>query len=475
MRCRLLAVLGCLLVLALSAPAARATNGLQLGFSADPVLTQGAAASQAVWIGRAIAEGAGLVRVNVVWSSVSPPQRPRGFAPANPASPGYAWAPIDSAVRTLSARGLQVLMNINEAPRWAEGPDRPPGVRPGTWRPDPAQFASFATAAARRYDGRFPDPLHPGAFLPRVGYWQAWNEPNLDDYLSPQWTRTRQGWTPASPIIFRRLLNAFYSAVKAVARSNFVVMGGTAPYGDAPGGHRMQPVAFDRALFCLRGAVGLTPVSCPDPPHLDAVSHHPYATGGPLQPAYNPDDAAVPDLHKIARVLLAAERNGHVLPRGPKRLWVTEISWDSSPPDPAGVPIVEQAHWLEQALYVLWRQGVDTVLWLQIVDSPPIPSYATSYQAGLYYLSGRPKPAAQAFRFPFVTRRLDRGHVYAWGRAPQAGEVMIEVRHGRHWVVVRRLAAGAEQVFQSTLGIRGSAVLRARLGSQTSITWGQQP
>jgi hypothetical protein len=234
----------------------------------------------------------------------------------------------------------------------------------------------------------------------------------------------------------------------------------------------MQPVAFDRTLFCLSGK-GLSPTECPDPPHLDALSHHPYATGGPLQHAFYPDDAAVPDIYKIARVLHAAERTGRVLPRGPKRLWVTEISWDSSPPDPEGVPINQQARWLEQSLYVLWRQNVDTVLWLQIVDSPPVPSYATTYQAGLYYLNGRATPAAQAFRFPFVTRRLDSGRVQAWGRAPEAGQLQIEVLRSHHWVSVRSLRVGSRQVFLSTLAVRGAATLRAVVGGQTSLTWSQ--
>jgi hypothetical protein len=82
--------------------------------------------------------------------------------------------------------------------------------------------------AAVRYDGRFPDPLKPGAFLPRVRYWQPWNEPNLSYYLSPQWTRTGGRWAPASAGIYRGLLNAFYAAVKRVSSSNFVVTAGTA-------------------------------------------------------------------------------------------------------------------------------------------------------------------------------------------------------------------------------------------------------
>ena len=473
MRLRLLVVLVVLLGLGATAGEARAL-GLTLGFSSDPALTGSTPAATGLWIPRAVQEGATMVRVNVTWSEVAPIDRPSSFNPADPASPGYDWSAVDASVRNLTSQGLQVVLTILSAPAWAEGPGAPSDVEPGTWRPNAAQFANFATAAALRYDGRFPDPLHPGAFLPRVRYWQPWNEPNLAIYLSPQWTRVGSGWAPASPTIYRQLLNAFYRAVKRVSPSNFVVTAGTAPYGDPPGGQRMPPVEFDRDLFCLRDDADLTPVSCPDPPHLDALSHHPYGIGGPLWHALNPDDAAVPDVYKIARVLHAAERVGHVLPAGPKQLWVTEISWNSWPPDPGGVPIVEQAHWLEQALYVLWRQGVDTVLWLQIVDAPPIPSYGSSYQSGLYYIGGAPKPAAQAFRFPFVTQRLNAMQIQAWGRSPAEGKVAIEQLRGTRWVLLRRLSAGDDQVFTTTLRVRGSATLRAQLGAQTSLPWTQR-
>ena len=72
-------------------------------------------------------------------------------------------------------------------------------------------------------------------------------------YLSPQWTRVASGWAPASPTIYRQLLNAFYRAVKRVSPSNFVVTAGTAPYGDrarwpadAPGRVRSRPVLSAR-------------------------------------------------------------------------------------------------------------------------------------------------------------------------------------------------------------------------------------
>jgi len=473
MRIRWLVVTCVSLLACALAPEAQATRGLTTGFAIDPALTDGSATANNVWIPRAVAEGAGMVRVDIHWDSVAPAHPPPGFVASDPASPGYNWTKTDAAVRELTAHGIKVLLTIWRAPTWAEAPSRPRSAPEGTWEPSSSQFAAFAMAAARRYDGTFPDPDNPGVFLPRVRYWQGWNEPNLSTYLNPQWRRAGGHWVAESPVMYRSLLNAFYAAVKGVSKSNFVVSAGTAPYGDPPGGQRIPPVAFDRTLFCLSGTQRLKPAKCPNPVHLDAVSHHPYAIGGPLWHAENADDAAVPDIYKIARVLRAAERFHRVLPRGHKQLWVTEISWDSDPPDPNGVPIAEQARWYEQAMYVLWRQGVSTVLWLQIVDSPPIPNYGSTYQAGIYYLNGQPKPSAVAFRFPFVTRRLNRGHVQAWGRAPQAGKLTIKEQRGGSWKVLKRLTMRSRQVFVATLSLRSKAVLEATAGSQTSLPWTQ--
>jgi hypothetical protein len=463
---------GVLLVCAGFTSAAQASSGLATGFFGDSVFSSNAT-TESLNLGHVVSEGASFVRVNVNWYGVAPAKRPKGFDPAKPTSPGYDWTAVDREIRAMHAHGLTVLLNIWGAPTWAEGPHKPRSARPGTWQPNSAALASFARAAALRYSGHFPDPLNPGASLPRVRDWQAWNEPNLNFYLAPQWKRVHGGYAPVAPVLFRAMTNAFYAAVKRVSGSNFVVLAGTAPYGDPPGGTRTQPVAFFRTLFCLSGAVRLTPVNCPNPVHFDALDHHPYAVGGPLQTALNVDDVAVPDIGKLTRVLRAAQRAGHVLPGGHKRLWVTEISWDSSPPDPQGVPIATQARWLEQSLYVLWRQGVDTVMWYQLVDSPPIPDFASTYQAGIYYLTGAAKPSATAFRFPFVTQRLDRGRIRAWGRAPVGGTAQLEILRSGHWTTLRQLAVGTRGIFQATLNVSGRAALRAQIGSQTSLSWSQ--
>lgn len=450
---------------------------LTLGFGGDPALTSGPP-SDAVWIARTLAEGAQMVRVNALWSEVAPATPPPGFNPANPGSPDYNWSALDAAVRDLTTHGLKVLITVGNAPTWAEGPDMPADERPGTWRPDPKQFAAFATAIARRYDGHYPDPENPGRDLPRVRFWQPWNEPNLDEYLSPQWTHERGGWVDTSPVIYRNLLNAFYTAVKRVSPSNFVVTAGTSPYGDLyptydpPGHERMPPVRFYRDLFCLRGPKALHPTSCPDPAHFDAMDHHIYSVYGPLWHAVNRDDVATPDMYKLADVLHAAERAGTVLPRGPKPLWVTEISYTSNPPVKYGVPLVKDGLWYEQSLYVLWRQGVDTVLLLQVRDAAP---RTGGPWGGLYFFDGQPKPAATAFLFPFVTQRIKGGRLQLWGRSPRTGTLRVERLHRGRWTVIDTFPVRMYQVFLRTTELPGTAMLRAQIGDETSLTWKQGP
>lgn len=462
-----------LLAFVVPAPAG-AQPTLTLGFSggADPFLATGDSTVDAPWIARAVSEGAKVIRVDVHWASIAPATRPAGFADSNPASRGYNWTRLDAAVRELSQAGLEPLLDVWSAPTWAEGPGIPRGFTPGAWRPSAPAFGAFASAIATRYSGAFPDPLRPGACLPRVALWEAWNEPNLSIYLGPQWLRTVSGWQAQSPVLYRNLANAFYAAVKAVNRSNLVLGGGTAPYGDAPGGQRMQPVTFVRAEFCLNA--DLRPLPCRSPIHINVLDHHPYGIGGPLWHALNADDVAVPDLYKLTAILRAAERARTVLPAGRRQVWVTEESWSTKPPNPHAVPIMTAARWLEQSFYVLWRQGVRTILWWQIADSPPIPNYADTYQAGVYFLDGHPKPGAVAFRFPFVTMRLDPGHVLAWGRAPARGVALLEVAGPHGWRVLDRLSVQPGGVFEARLALAGHADLRVQLGHETSLVWIQQ-
>jgi hypothetical protein len=246
--------------------------------------------------------------------------------------------------------------------------------------PNVKALGDFMTAAGRRYAGQ-------------VRAWQIWNEPNLSQHLAPQW---RNGKLFA-PVRYRQLLNASYDALKAVDPANVIVTAGTGPYGDPrPGGNRIMPVRFWRAVLCLDGA-RLKPRTCPEPASFDALAHHPYGVRGPRSHARNDDDVAVPDLARLRRVERAAVRARTVRPATRKQLWVTEVSWDSSPPDPDGVPAEQHAQWLSDAMSVLERQGVNVVTWFRLRDQPPVPNFGSTNQSGLYLLTGEPKPALQAF------------------------------------------------------------------------------
>ncbi len=410
--------------------------------------------------------GAEMVRMEATWSAIA---RLRPVEPANPADPAYDWSGLDRAVLATAAAGLDPLVIVLSAPHWAERSPRARSAPPHSWRPDPRALESFARAIATRYSGAFTDfRVGPGA-LPRVPAFQVWNEPNLTKYLSPQWVRRERGWRPEAPLVYRRLLNAFYRGVKATSPGALVVTAGTAPYGDLhPGERRMAPARFVRELLCLDSR--LRARGCPGPAEFDVLAHHPYSVGGPFRRARNRDDVSLPDIRaKLTSALRRAERLGTVGPSGRTHpVWVTEVSWDSRPPDPDGVPARVHAAWLATALYVLWRQGVDTVLWNMVRDAAPVPSYSVTPQSGVLLRDGRPKLAARAFRFPFVAIR--RGSkVMVWARSPSPGILVVERRSGRGWKTLLQAPVERGTVSTRLLGHTRS-LLRARVGAEVSLT-----
>jgi hypothetical protein len=425
-------------------------------FDAKPLVAD----DGATWRQDARDVGGTVIRISVYWSTVAPGGRPAGFAPADPADPAYRWTDLDRQVRELTGEGFDVLLTVLGAPNWAQGPDRPSTARNGTWKPDPDQLAAFLQAAATRYSGTYPDPLDATTMLPRIRRWQVWNEPNLARYLSPQW----ESGSTFAPGWFRRLLNAGYDAIKSVQPDATVVAGGLAPFGDPdPGGTRIPPVRFLRDVLCLNTRLDR---DCTATTSFDAFDHHPYGVASPTKKAIAADDAVVPDVYKLTQIVERAVKVGTAVPVGPKPAWVTEIAYDTNPPDPTGVSLAKQAAWLEQSMALLWNQGVRLMLWFSVVDQAPTPSYASTYQSGLYFLDGRAKPSATAFAFP-----LARVGSLVWTRAPANGAVVIERRQSKRWVVAARVNAQAGQVVQTRVTGAANIQLRARQGARTSLIW----
>ena len=177
------------------------------------------------------------------------------------------------------------------------------------------------------------------AGLPRVRYWEAWNEPNLFVNLLPQYdTPLSEPVTanskPLSGKHYRRLLNAFAASAHRVHRDNVVIGGNTAPFGRyGAGEHGVAPMVFMRQMLCMTRRNRPEP-GCHGRANLDVWSHHPYTEGGPTHKAESRDNVQLGDLPRMRRLLRAAIKAGHIRSRRQVRFWVTEFAWDTNPPDP---------------------------------------------------------------------------------------------------------------------------------------------
>ena len=123
---------------------------------------------QVIALRRIRASGATIVRLVVSWRDVAPVgvggNRPPRFDADDPGEPRYRWARVDQQVKRAKAARLEPLLDIINAPLWAQ-PLRPYDY--SSYKPIPDELAHFAMAAARRYSG-----VYHG--LPRVRYWQVW-------------------------------------------------------------------------------------------------------------------------------------------------------------------------------------------------------------------------------------------------------------------------------------------------------------
>jgi hypothetical protein len=477
----------CLLLCALvPAASASAKRGLVTGYSGTDQYQTASAADRAAWMDRTVQARGGLVRLSVGWAYAAPT---RPLDPTNPGSASYDFSSIDGPVRDAAARGLKVLLTVNVAPTWAEGAGRPASADPGVWKVNPSDLADFMQAVAARYSGNFAPVGQPP--LPAVDAIEVWNEPNSSDWIEPQF----EGKRAVSPDAYRQMLNASYKAIKQVNPRIQVVAAGTAPYGDPPGGpypggdQRVQPVQFWQQVLCVqpkkvkkKGKKGKKPAkkkyvrakNCSGQVSLDIFAHHAIDnTGrGPLASGPRSGDVSTPDLGRLVPIFRAAEKLGTAT-GGKHPVWVTEFWWDSKPPNPVGAPLLTQARWIEQSLYLFWKAGASLAINFQIGDSAARPDVHAGLQSGVYFADGRPKPSLTAVQFPFVTERLDASKLRAWGQSPEAGKLLIQRQQGSRWITVKKLQVGKDAIFDTTLRLRGKQQLRATVGGSTSVVWRQ--
>lgn len=392
--------------------------------------------------------GARFVRIQLYWAGAAPPAEPAHWDPSNPADPEYDWQAGDEAVHNALAAGLTPVLQVDGTPSWAQRCQAPSIFPAAICDPNPTDLAAFATAAAAHFSGRFAD-------VPAVKYWQALNEPNLSLFFFPQFETTG---TPLSPYLYRDLINAFYSGVKAAEPSDLVIAAGLGPI--AVPELTVGPLRFARLMLCMTGIEKPHPTQgdCGGGVHFDIFAIHPYTTGAPTHKG-GPDDVELGDLRKLQTLIAAADRAGRIKGRYRRTpLWVTEFSWDSKPPDPGGLPMKIETRWVAEALHTAWAAGVSHFFWYSLRDEARDRHrpFSETLQSGLYFRGAtlqkdRPKPYLSAFRFPFVA--YPGGTLQVWGRTPTSrpGRVAIQVKSGGGWRHASTLRANRNGIFQGRM------------------------
>jgi hypothetical protein len=411
--------------------------------------------------------GVGVLRVSVHWSAIAPPARRAGFNASDPASyPAVNWAIYDQIVTEAKVDGIAVDFSLSSpAPSWAVGPGQPAPGGFGGWKPSAAAFKQFVQAVGTRYSGTY-DPTQnmssPGDpnDLPRVSFWEIWNEPNFGADLAPQATRGSSVLSASG--MYRSLLDAGWSGLQSTghghdqilignldARGQSAKPGKGAPQGLPGNFGATKPLPFVRALYCvsssykqLRGGAAAA-IGCPRSaagsrrfrtahPALfrsSGFATHPYPVNLPPTKASStdPDYTEFSELPRFASMLDRIQRIYGSGKRFP--IYDNEYGYITNPPNHSLTPLNPNGQFLSPSITAGYINWAEYLSWrnpriastMQYLLEDPNPRKAPEYggfASGLMFYGGAHKPAYNTYRLPlflpFTT--VSRGHsLEVWG------------------------------------------------------------
>jgi len=465
-------------VLALLAPSAAVASHTQIAILQDDA---NLVANPGLTLREMRHLGVQMVRVTLPWSQVAPAggsrRRPR-FNASNPnAYPASNWAVYDTIVRDAQADGLKILfVPSGFAPLWAQGPDPARYAAHYTdkfaFEPSAVQYGEFVHAVGARYSGSFTPP-HSSTPLPRVSYWELYNEPNFGEDLAPQAIDGSQ--VLYAPGMYRALADAGWAALQSTGhRADTILIGALAAAGAqaGPGRHDPQglpgtygetkPLAFIRALYCLddsyrpyrglaaaqRGcpttAAGTRRFPAQHPVLFKAsgFSDHPYVLTGGLPPTRSSSpDPSYAQFSQLPHFAATLDRIQRIYGSGKRfPIWSTEYGYVTCPPTchdmNHNVSPATAAYYLNWAEFISWRNPriASTTQYL-LYDPDPIvgtPEYG-GFASGLVFyptvLGGGPKATYYSYRLPIYlpqTTAAAGQTLEVWGAARPAPYAQVD-------------------------------------------------
>jgi hypothetical protein len=431
--------------------------------------------------------GAQVIRVNMQWDTLAPDPlsrtEPKGFDATDPAAyPAADWAPYDQLVHLAPLFGMSVEFNLTApGPLWAMGKHPPTTRAANHWYPNARQFFDFVYAVGEHFNENSPYDE------PSVTDWSIWNEPDQPGWLAPQSIKVKGREVAESPRLYRALADAaYYGLYFSGHGKDKILLGETAPEGDETGGvyTPLTPLPWLRDVYCVNSH--LRPLSgtaaknlgCPqrDTPKqfvaansglfsITGFAHHPYYFFHP--PNYrSPDPNFIPlgDITRLENFL-----DGTFRAYGSKRklpIYFTEYGYQTRPPDPyQTVSLNEQAAYLNEADYISWSNArVKSVAQFLLYDAAPNALYTSTqfdywdtFQTGLLFQSGKPKPSFYAYLMPIwipqPKARLGTS-TFIWGQVRPAD------RLGAQKVTVEwRPTDGKYQTIGTTMTTAGTGYL----------------
>jgi len=349
------------LVALLAIPAAAGTAAIRMpiGFFDDPSFRWSADREQN--LAAAAAAGATVIHTTANWALIAPTQ-PVG--PGDPDDPAYKLGDLDQIVSESARFGLRVMIDVTGSPGWANG-----GQTPNHIPKNLSDFATFVHMLAIRYDGKNPGKGE-------VALWSVWNEPNLQQFLTPQYV----GKKIVSPANYAKLYKTAYTAIKSANPWAQVAIGETSAQGrDKPLKGVSQTVSPGTFMRLLATQSGL---------RFDAWAQHPYPTSPGAKPL---EKVRYPNVTLSELPIFEAQlklRFHRAVP-----VWITEYGHETKPAEPHGVTYAQQAAYAKQALtFARNDPNVKMFIWFTFRDSAGNP-----WQSGLEQPSGARKPAFGPF------------------------------------------------------------------------------
>jgi hypothetical protein len=416
---------------AVLAPAANATVLVGAESSRELVNSTQTPELQAIALDKMKAQGTQVVRANFRWYEIANGCGGQSVAALkNPDNACYDWSRVDGLVGQARARGMKLLLSVQQSPTWANGSINPYAIPNATaaFNTWVTHFAAFHTAAATRYRA--------GSAHGVVNYWTVYNEPNSAFYWGGRtYGQPSPGWQgKPDPKRYALLYARTAVAIKAAYPGAKVAPGPTGPTGGSSKIGGMQPLKFWRGF--QKEVVRYLPAGsmAKKRTYIDAVATNPYP-GIRSQPhvsaGFNPPDVVT--MSTIDRIFKQLDRAP--ITKG-KLVWATEFGWQTS-----GLGSVNQA---QQAQFIAEAfDWLDSKRRVQIgisygLSDPGVdlPGQDTDWQSGTFTFAGVAKKSFYMYQrmvsVPQAKGRMRRGTVVrVWGRAnlsPSTGVLSYRIR-----------------------------------------------